>query len=192
MHAPGPTFVASSHSLPSCPPPLLQFECAFVRTALRSRAIAHALREAPAPAHCALAWRAQMCLRQIHPGSRGSSDPLDACGTEYDAGIFDEQVRPPFPCTPLASPAPPRPHTNTDRAHPPLATVAALMPRIFCMGAELLPRRAALHFVLLCRVRVVTSKRMRCVQLCASAAVLRVSRPVSGASRCVHFAVAHL
>ena len=165
VHAPGPAFVASSHARPSCPPPLLQLERAFVRTALRSRAIAHALREAPAPAHCALARRAQMCLRQGHPGPGGSSEPLDACGAEYHAGIFDEQVRPPFPCTPLASPIPPRPHTNPDRADPPLSTAAALVPRNCCMGAKLLARRAALHFVLLCRGRVVTSKRMRCVQL---------------------------
>ena len=75
VHAPGPAFVASSHARPSCPPPLLQLERAFVRTALRSRAIAHALREAPAPAHCALARRAQMCLRQGHPGPGGHLNP---------------------------------------------------------------------------------------------------------------------
>jgi hypothetical protein len=145
----------------------------------------HTPSDAPAPAHCALARRAQMCLRQGHPGSRGSSDPLYACGAEYHAGIFDEQVRPPFPCTPLASPAPPRPHTNPDRADPPLSTAAALVPRNFCMGAKLLARRAALHFVLLCRMRVVTSKRMRCVQLCecsrAATCVSLVRCPVQAA-----------
>ena len=33
-----------------------------------------------------------MCLRHGQAGSRGSADPLEACGAEYHIGIVDEQV----------------------------------------------------------------------------------------------------
>ena len=52
----------------------------------------HTPSEAPAPAHCEPARRAQMCLRHGQAGSRGSADPLEACGAEYHIGIVDEQV----------------------------------------------------------------------------------------------------
>ena len=48
--------------------------------------------EAPAPAHCEPARRAQMCLRHGQAGFRGSADPLKAYGAEYHVGIFVEQV----------------------------------------------------------------------------------------------------
>ena len=48
--------------------------------------------QAPAPAHCEPARRAQMCLRHGQAGSRGSADPLEAYGAEYHVGIVDEQV----------------------------------------------------------------------------------------------------
>ena len=52
----------------------------------------HTPSEAPAPAHCEPARRAQMSLRHGQAGSRGSADPLEACGAEYHIGIVDEQV----------------------------------------------------------------------------------------------------
>ena len=52
----------------------------------------HTPSEAPAPAHCEPARRAQMSLRHGQAGSRGSAYPLEACGAEYHIGIVDEQV----------------------------------------------------------------------------------------------------
>ena len=52
----------------------------------------HTPSEAPAPAHCELDRRAQMCLRHGQAGSRGSADPLEAYGAEYLFGIVDGQV----------------------------------------------------------------------------------------------------
>ena len=57
----------------------------------------HTPSEAPAPAHCEPARRAQMCLRHGQAGSRGSADPLEAYGAEYLIGIVDEQVRSALP-----------------------------------------------------------------------------------------------
>ena len=44
------------------------------------------------PQHCSLDRRAQICPRQGPPDSRGSADPLDACGVDFLFGIIEEQV----------------------------------------------------------------------------------------------------
>ena len=46
-------------------------------------------RELSTPLPDELAQRAQTRLKQGQPGSRGSADPLEACGVDYLFGIFD-------------------------------------------------------------------------------------------------------
>ena len=117
----------------------------------------HTPSEAPAPAHCEPARRAQMSLRHGQAGSRGSADPLEACGAEYHVGIVDGQV---CSALPLATPCRPRaaaPATQSDRADPPRSTAAAPVHRIFCMPVELKARRRLSAFVLFRRVQIVAS-----------------------------------
>lgn len=70
-------------------------------------------------AHCELAQRAQTCLKQGQPGSRGSAGPLEACGVDYLFGIFDRQVRSSSPLHTPCKPRPATPATQPDRADRP-------------------------------------------------------------------------
>ena len=89
----------------------------------------HTPSEAPAPAHCEPARRAQMCLMHGQAGSRGSADPWKAYGAEYHVGIVDEQVCSALPlvhipgmpstdrtpcCADFAERAPASPRANPD------------------------------------------------------------------------------
>ena len=142
----------------------------------------HTPSEAPASTHCELDRRAQVCLSHGQAGSRGSADPLDACGAEYHVGIFDRQV---CPALPLAHPCKARravPATRADRADPPRSTAAAPVPRTFCMSVEISARRRVPAFILCCRVQIIASERVRRVGLC-ECGVCPFS--ASGASRCV-------
>ena len=78
--------------------------------------------QAPAPAHCEPARRAQMCLRHGQAGSRGSADPLEAYGVEYLIGIFDGQVGSSLRLHTLCKLALPRTHAT------PIATTRPVRP----------------------------------------------------------------
>ena len=144
--------------------------------------------QAPAPAHCEPARRAQMCLRHGQAGSRGSADPLEAYGVEYLIGIVDEQVRSALPLHTLCKPRPATPACDPDRADPPHLTAAAPVHRIFCMPVEFESRRRAPVFVLFCRGQIVASERVRRVCLCVSASVSFGVRPPLW----VHVVIEHL
>ena len=149
----------------------------------------HTPSEAPASAHCELDRRAQVCLSHGQAGSRGSADPLEACGAEYHVGIVDGQV---CSALPLATPCRPRaaaPATQSDRADPPRSTAAAPVHRIFCMPVELKARRRLSAFVLFRRVQIVASERVRRVRLCECGVR---SFGVRREPLCVLLVVAHL
>lgn len=110
-------------------------------------------------------------------GSRGSDDPLDAGRAEYLFGIFDRQMRSSLPLHTPCKPRPAAPACDNERADPPLLTVAAPVPRIFCMIVAFSARRAAIAFVWCCRVHIGASERVRrvicvCVLACRSCGVL--------------------
>ena len=117
----------------------------------------HTPSEAPAPAHCEPARRAQMCLRHGQTGCRGSADPLDACGVEYHVGIVDGQVGSALPLAPpsqasAADGGAGRPPCGTSRSPP-----CGSLPTFVGRSATFSVRRTRMHFVSLCRVHVVPS-----------------------------------
>ena len=63
-------------------------------------------------AHCELAQRAQTCLKQGQPGSRGQLPPWKLVASTTSSEFSTGRCVPPLPCTPLASPAQPHPPHN--------------------------------------------------------------------------------
>jgi hypothetical protein len=111
-----------------------------------------------------------MCLWHGQTGSRGSADPLDACGVKYFVGIFDGQVRSSLPLAHPCSPAPPRPHTTLIAPTHRSRLQLPLCPGLF---AWLSSSRRAGPPTPSSRAAARTRERVRRAPVCASAACAR-------------------